>query len=344
MVMENRLGMVCGIGLMALIVTVVTLMIWRQWAIKVGWVYHPKPDRWQPKFNPHPRAIALGGGLGIAVGILPTFLLWALREGGESCWLRMVPLALSALLLGLLDDLQDCSARIKLLVQFVIGLVTALWVTRLAVFPDGISVPLTAFCLVALMNAVNMMDNMDGTASGLVTLSALGFSLLGTLTENPSITPVSLLLSASSFGFWLFNKPPASIFMGDAGSLFLGYLLGVIAIAASHGRFAYEGAALIVPALMVGTFAADIIFVVFWRLTHGLPIMKGDRNHLSHRLAVWFGKSEWHANLTLYGLQALFCAGGLLAAIAPPFMGLIVIVAATLLLSLLFRWLWKVIP
>lgn len=341
--MENRLDMVIGTGWVALVVTVGVLVIWRRWAVRMGWVYRPRPDRWQPKFNPHPRTIALGGGLGIATGALIALLLWGLLNG-DSLWLRVLPLAGMASLLGLIDDMWDCSARLKLLVQFTIGLTTALWVVRLPAFPDSVSVPLTAFCLVALMNAVNMMDNMDGTASGLVTLSALGFVLLSVLTAHPSVMGASLILAGSSCGFWLFNKPPASIFMGDAGSLLLGYLLGVIAIASSHGHFAHEGMALLAPILMVGTFVADMTFVVLWRLTHGLPIMKGDRNHLSHRLAMRFGRSEWHANFVLYGMQALLCGGGLLAAVASPFVGLSLILATLLLLSLLFLWLWQVIP
>jgi UDP-GlcNAc:undecaprenyl-phosphate GlcNAc-1-phosphate transferase len=343
---REGLVMVGSVGLMALVVTVLALAGLRRWAVRRGWVYRPQPDRWQPKGNPHSPTIALGGGIGIALGIFTALIVWALGCGEEmgSTWLRALPLALGAALLGLWDDLRNCSVQTKLLVQTMLGLGTALWVVRPPSFPSFFSVPLMAFWVVAMMNAVNMADNMDGVASGLVILSAVGYALLGAVTHNLSLIGASVALATTSIGFWLFNRPPALIFMGDMGSLLLGYLLAVLGGVATLGIYPYPLASLLAPALMMGCFGADMGFVVLWRATHGLPIMKGDCNHLSHRLAVWFGKSEWHANLTLYGLQALFCAGGLVVAVAPPLGAFIVIVAAILLLSLLFRWLWTVTP
>ncbi|GBC98035.1 putative undecaprenyl-phosphate N-acetylglucosaminyl 1-phosphate transferase [bacterium HR17] len=335
--------MVGYVGLIALVATIVAVAQLRRWAVGMGWIYRPRSDRWEPKFNPHPRTIALGGGLGIAAGTLSALLLWALLNG-SALWLRAMPFALGALLLGLVDDLRDCSARLKLLAQFILGVATALGVVRLAGFSDGISVPLTAFCAVALMNAVNMMDNMDGVASGLVTLAALGFALLGFLTANPLVTGAGLILAAGSFGFWLFNKPPATVFMGDTGSLLLGYLLAVLGVTATHGEYPHIAARLFAPALMVGSFWADMAFVVLWRLTHGLPLMKGDRNHLSHRLAVRFGRSEWRANFALYSLQTAFCLCGLVVALAPPLAVAITLFIALLIALVLFAALWRVVP
>jgi len=160
------------------------------------------------------------------------------------------------------------------------------------------------------MNSVNMMDNMDGTASGLTVLTMLGFGALGFLTENFIVVALSFAVAGVCLGFWVYNKPPARVFMGDAGSMFLGYCLALVGTLASHGTFSNNIAQLLAPLLIVGLFITDTTFVVVWRLLHRKPIVQGDRNHLSHRLVAVLGNSEWRANILLYALQVV---NGLLA-------------------------------
>jgi UDP-N-acetylmuramyl pentapeptide phosphotransferase/UDP-N-acetylglucosamine-1-phosphate transferase len=91
--------------------------------------------------------------------------------------------------------------------------------------------------------------------------------------------------------------------MGDTGSLMLGYLLAVIGTISTWGEFPHWFGQLFAPLLLASVFITDTTFVVLWRWWHGLPVMQGDRNHTSHRLAVWLGHSEWRANFVLYAVQ-----------------------------------------
>jgi UDP-GlcNAc:undecaprenyl-phosphate GlcNAc-1-phosphate transferase len=187
------------------------------------------------------------------------------------------------------------------------------WVKGL---PALLAIPITVFGVVGLMNSVNMMDNMDGIASGLMTLTMVGYALLGILTRNETVTSLSLMVAGATFGFWLYNRPPALIFMGDTGSLMLGYLLAVIGTISTWGEFHHWFGQLFAPLLLASVFITDTTFVVLWRWWHGLPVMQGDRNHTSHRLAVWLGHSEWRANFVLYAVQLFMNALAIVVATA----------------------------
>ncbi|MBI4530581.1 MAG: undecaprenyl/decaprenyl-phosphate alpha-N-acetylglucosaminyl 1-phosphate transferase, partial [Candidatus Latescibacteria bacterium] len=221
---------------------------------------------------------------------------------GEVLSLAMF-LASVAFVLGLADDLKRCRPVTKLIVQVLLGIATIACVGIVYGLPLVLTVPATIFGVVGLMNAVNIMDNMDGTASGLLVLAMIGYALLGVLTNNLTVVLLSVTVAGASFGFLLHNKPPARIFMGDAGSLMLGYFLAVTGILVTHGVYQYKAVRLVVPLLIVGLFLTDTAFVVVWRKFHSQPIARGDKNHLSHRLAKWFRGSEWKANGVLYGFQ-----------------------------------------
>ncbi|MCS7193253.1 MAG: undecaprenyl/decaprenyl-phosphate alpha-N-acetylglucosaminyl 1-phosphate transferase, partial [Armatimonadetes bacterium] len=212
-------------------------------------------------------------------------------------------LALYAAMLGFYDDIKSPHPIHRLTIQTLFGVATVAVVGWIHGLPVWLSIPITVFGIVGLMNSVNMMDNMDGVASGLITLSMLSYAVLGWLTKNELVVALGLTVAGAAFGFWIYNKPPAVIFMGDTGSLMLGYLLAVTGIVSSWGEYNNLLARLVAPLLLASVFITDTTFVVLWRKTHGLPVMQGDRNHISHRLAVLFGYSEWHANFVLYSLQ-----------------------------------------
>lgn len=307
--------------LIAFLVTICVTPIVRRGALVLGWEHRPDPKKWNRQVNPHTARIALGGGLaifgGFAITLILSFGLSLMVAGTSPFPLSILLLSFCAMVLGLYDDLRSPRPVFRLSIQTVFGLATVALIGSVKGLSFWLSIPITVLALVGLMNSVNMMDNMDGVASGLMTLTMLGYAFLGHLTENHDLTVLSAAVMGASLGFWLYNRPPATIFMGDAGSLLLGYLLAVVGTIATWGEYPFWFNRLIAPLMLASVFITDTTFVVLYRWRHGLPIMQGDRNHISHRLAVLCGYSEWKANLTLYALQALSIAVSLCAAIAP---------------------------
>jgi len=313
----------------AFAVTAVLTPLFRLVALHIGWEYHPdhrerrseenKKGKWKEKVNPHAARIALSGGLTMFAGIIASALVGSIILFASS---QLQPLfvlllfATCALLLGLYDDLRSPHPIVRLAFQTVLGILTVALIGWVQGLPFLLAIPITILGVVGLMNSVNMMDNMDGVASGLMTLTMIGYALLGILTKNEMVTSLSLIVAGAAFGFWLYNKPSALIFMGDTGSLMLGYLLAVIGTISTQGEFAHWFGQLFAPLLLASVFITDTTFVVLWRWRHGLPVMKGDTNHTSHRLAVWLGLSEWRANIALYTVQLLVNALAIIVAIA----------------------------
>lgn len=327
--------------LLAMGTTAVLTALLRQAAVRVGWVHCPNPNKRMPKANPHPRVIAMGGGLAIFAGILV-----GASAGAHSYAHPLVfGLASGALLLGLWDDLKDCRATMKLTVQTLLGIATVLWLGQLHGLPSWLGLPITVFGVVGLMNAVNILDNMDGIVGGLMTLAMLGYAWLGMVTQNSTVTVLSLAVAGACFGFWLHNKPPASIFMGDVGSMMLGYLLAVVGTLATHGQYPNEIARLVAPLLPAGVFITNTVFVTVWRKTHKLPITFWCLEHnLNYRAIALFGPSLWKINVAFYAVQAGLVILARVSAVTP-----LLVTSALFLLSVggLFglSWrLWQVEP
>jgi len=234
---------------------------------------------------------------------------------------------------------------VKLIIQTLLGAATVLLVGRVDSLPAWLAIPVTIFGVVGLMNAVNILDNMDGTASGLMTLAMLGYAGLGMVTQNSTITVLSLAVAGACFGFWLYNKPPASIFMGDAGSMTLGYLLSVVGTLATHGQYQNELARLIAPLLLAGIFIANTVFVTAWRKAHGLPITFWCLEHnLNYRLAALVGLSPWKVNIAFYAVQVSLAILAWCSAVAPLLVTFaIFLLSAGILFGLSWR-LWQVSP
>jgi len=317
--------------------TALFTIIVRLVALRLKWVYRHDPTKWKRKMNPHVVPIAMGGGFAMFAGFTTTaFSRFAPQL------LTVSFFALCAAMLGFYDDLRNPRPIHRLAIQTLFGIATVAIIGWIHGLPIWLGVPITVFGVVGLMNSVNMMDNMDGVASGLMALSMVGYAILGWLTKNELVLALGLTVAGAAFGFWLHNKPPATIFMGDTGSLMLGYLLAVTGIMASWGEYTNLFARLVAPLLLASVFITDTTFVVLWRKTHGLPVMQGDRNHISHRLAVLLGHSEWGANLALYLTQLLVTAVAIIATLSPITITVAVSFFAFCLLGLLCWRLWQV--
>lgn len=330
------LGAVRGFVISLLVAAVFTPIV-RLVALKIGWIHRPDPRKWNRKANPHPVTIAMGGGLAMFAG----FAVSTATRFNTQLFVVFL-FTLYAAVLGFYDDLKSPKPTYRLAIQTLFGVATVILIGWVHGLPVWLGIPITILGIVGLMNSVNMMDNMDGIASGLVTLSMLGYAILGWLTKNELVMVLGLTVAGATLGFWLYNKPPALVFMGDTGSLMLGYLLAVTGTAATWGEYSNSFARLVAPFLLAIVFVTDTTFVVLWRKTHGLPVMQGDRNHISHRLSVLFGRSDWKANITLYFVQLLVNAVAILVVVSPILISAVIVLSVLILLSLLSWRLWQV--
>jgi len=267
-------------------------------ARKYGWVVHPRAERWNQ------RTVAKFGGVGILIG-----LLTALTLGGLNLqqW-TMCTLTLLIGVMGFFDDLWDLKASHKFLVQTTIAIIA---VSVGIVYPTGLGAVadfvLTVLWLVGITNAFNLLDNMDGLSAGIGLIAALNLALL-MHGNNPALEMMMLAMAGALLGFLVFNFNPAKIFMGDTGSLAIGFFFACSTVLGA-GRITSLFSVVFVPALVLFIPIFDVALVSVTRRLNGRAISAGARDHSSHRL-VMLGMSERQAVLTLYIIASL---GGFVA-------------------------------
>ena len=266
-------------------------------AMRTTAVARPAQDRW------HTRSTPLLGGIGMWIAtVAVTFALT-----GTSSWPSLLPLLLAATgacVLGVVDDLIQIKPATKLTGQIVIGCgAVVLGVGATWSGSPTLDALLTLAWLVAIANAFNLLDNMDGLCAGVAAIGAAFVALSLSGSWSPALIYAAALAGAC-VGFLVFNFHPASIFMGDSGSLFIGTSLGMLAL--SETRVGHPSgflAALAVPVLLLLIPIFDVIFVTLSRRLSARPATTGGRDHTSHRL-VAMGFSERQAVLLLYTLAA----------------------------------------
>ncbi len=302
-------------------------------ATRLGFVDRPGAHKSHARITPY------GGGVAIAIAVgLPAtvVLLTAVLIGEDRAadWFgatvapyvgglvqesgRAAALLLGALLLhvlGLIDDVRPLGPRRKLLVMLTAaGLATTVGEVRLAEFAGPtVSIILSVAWIVVIINAMNFLDNMDGLSAGVAVICLAIMSGVGVLAGQVLAPLFAALCAGAIAGFLFWNFPPARIFMGDAGSLLVGYMLALVSIMTTYyqsdaGRSVY---ALAMPLVILAAPLYDFVTVLFIRLREGRHPMQGDQRHFSHRL-VQHGLSRPMAVLTIYlatlatGLSAVF--------------------------------------
>ena len=286
--------------LVALCLSLALVPVCRLLALRMGRVAHPREDRW------HRRPVALLGGVGIGLSLFTGAV--AFRLGSQ------VPVLLACALLmfltGLIDDLVNLKPSTKLIVQIALGSVLLFFDFRLnwvhSVTLDSL---LTLVWVVGMTNAFNLLDNMDGLCAGIALI--VGAALLVDLLPGSSgaafadVRYLALLLGATG-GFLVYNINPASIFMGDSGSLLLGFSFAAVTLSSSHEGAGRSDILSIVAApllvLMIPIF--DTTLVTASRILSGRSAAQGGRDHSSHRL-VAIGLSERRAVAVLWLFAAI---------------------------------------
>lgn len=261
----------------------------------------PSEDRW------HRQPIALLGGIAIFVSFAAALLLRVELSR------EVVVILLGGgviFVLGLLDDLFGTHSRIKFAVQLLVAFAVVYFGVASRILPyNWMNISLTVLWIVGLTNALNLLDNMDGLSSGVTTIAALAIFALSLYAGHPGVALLCLALAGSCLGFLRYNFNPAKIFMGDCGSLFLGYMLATLTVLGGWQHKSPVVASFLSPALILGVPIFDTTLVIILRFVHKRMPWQGGKDHSSHRLVHILRGSEKGAVLILYGVGAL--AGGL---------------------------------
>ncbi len=271
-------------------------------ARRTGVVAAPRPDRW------HGRPTPLLGGLAImgAATVVFVTLDQPIQEDRYERFGFLLLGALAMFLLGLYDDLKGLPPYTKLLGQIVAAcvLVFGQFQALGQEMMSPLMVPFAIVWIVGVTNAFNLLDNMDGLAAGIATVVGLTIFGLSHFQGDRQMALVSLIVAGAAAGFLVHNFNPARIFMGDSGSLLLGYLLsGLTVMGVSRGT---SGVAmtLLLPVVIMALPILDTSLVAILRTLNGRSVAQGGRDHLSHRL-VALGLSERRAVVVLYIVAAL---------------------------------------
>lgn len=292
------------------IFTFATTPLVRRLAYRIGAVDIPKDKRRVHK-RPTPRI----GGLAIIFGFLVAIISF------NDSWTREFVSILIGVgilgVLGIIDDCKELDAKLKFVVQIIAALVVVLFGDiRISVmsnpnvfsenpyiiFPQWVSVTVTVLWIVFMTNAVNFIDGLDGLAAGVSAIMSMSLVFIAVTYHEYEIALLGLALMGGCFGFLPFNFNPAKIFMGDTGSMFLGYMLSVLSV---QGMFkSYAVISFAVPIIMLGLPLFDALFAMARRLLTGKNPMSADRGHLHHRLYD-MGFSQKQTVFILYAISGV---------------------------------------
>jgi UDP-GlcNAc:undecaprenyl-phosphate GlcNAc-1-phosphate transferase len=272
-------------------------------ALRFGMVAKPNP-----LIPQHRRPTAYLGGFGIAIG-LASAMIFARPALDREFFALIVP-ALGFLVLGLVDDLRPLRASRKTMIQVLLAvLAVAMGLDTSLVGVRWIDAAMVVAWIVLLSNAVNVTDVCDGLAAG---IAAVGLLYLGAI--DAGSRAVDWGLAGACAGFLVFNRPPASIFMGDSGSLFLGFALAVLSLPTLERVTLWPGAIMTVAASALFLFEAAFLFFVRWNKR--IPFWQGSSDHFSLRMQA-AGMSKWRTDLVSWSIAALVCSGAALLPTMP---------------------------
>ena len=292
-----------------------------------------KPDARKVHKNPIPRI----GGLGIYLAFMAAMAAVLLMvEVDAEVRQEITGLMVGGSLivaLGLVDDYTNLPAKVKLLGQIVAACVLVLgFEVRIDfitdpfgdyLFLEFLAVPATIFWIVGLTNTVNLIDGLDGLAAGVSSIAAVTIFLVALQQGFMLVAVLTAALAGAAFGFLYYNFNPARIFMGDTGSMFLGFMLSGISVVGVMKSAAIV--ALVVPILALGLPILDTTFAIVRRWLAGEPIMKPDKGHLHHRL-LNLGFTQRQAVLLMYVISAVLGSGTIVMTAVSPRTALLILV------------------
>jgi UDP-GlcNAc:undecaprenyl-phosphate GlcNAc-1-phosphate transferase len=294
----------------------------RRLCVRLGLLDFPLGRKVHKQAVPRLGGVAIYASVVISLSTLPlvdNLLTQSLKPHIPQLIITLVPATL-VLLLGVYDDLRGTNATVKFiglgliatLFYFMGGRIEVLAIPFVGTFhlPSTLAFVVTIFWLVGIANAFNLIDGLDGLASGAALFSTIVMLVVSLAQENPMMIVVTLVFCGALAGFLRYNFNPASIFLGDSGSLFIGFTLAALSVLGTQK--ATTAVAIITPILAFALPVVDTSVTMARRLISRKPLFQGDREHIHHML-LHRGWSQRHAAMVLYGVCGIF---GLLAAIS----------------------------
>lgn len=295
----------------------------KQLAVKIGAV--DKPDKRKVHTQVMPRlgglAIYLATMLAIVCSMPITRDLLGILLGGT--WIVIV---------GVFDDKYSLPARVKLAGQVIAAVILVAFDVKIEwlnnpfggyFYLEYLSIPFTVFWVISFINVVNLIDGLDGLAAGVSGIASITVILVAVHQGYFPVATLTAALAGGIIGFIHYNFNPATIFMGDTGSMFIGYMLAAISIFGAVKSAATI--ALLVPAIALGLPIMDTAFAILRRYSNGRPIFQPDKGHLHHRLLA-MGLSQRQAVLLMYGISIVLCLAAFVLAEANVYVAAVVIV------------------
>ncbi|UOY91092.1 undecaprenyl/decaprenyl-phosphate alpha-N-acetylglucosaminyl 1-phosphate transferase [Ectobacillus sp. JY-23] len=271
-------------------------------AFKIGAVDKPNARKVHQKITPRI------GGLAIFIGVVVGYFVSGLYNE------RMTTIVVGAIvivIIGILDDMYELSAKWKFLGQVFV----ALLIVRSGLMIDYVNIPftndsyelglfaypLTIFWIVGITNAINLIDGLDGLSAGVSSIALTTLAVMAFLGNTPLILTIAVIVIASTIAFLFYNFNPAKIFMGDTGALFLGYCISILSLLGLYKSVTLFS--LIVPIIILGVPIFDTSFAIIRRLVNKQPISAPDKSHLHHRLlAMGFSHRKTVLLIYMFGI------------------------------------------
>jgi UDP-GlcNAc:undecaprenyl-phosphate GlcNAc-1-phosphate transferase len=302
--------------LVSLMVALVLTLLVRNRAVAWGWLDQANSSR-----KVHVRPIPRLGGIGIVGGFFAPLCALFLVDSGVGHNFRSHRELVAGLFiggaiiaaLGLYDDLKGSGARLKFAVQFAVALGLYAMGFRIEVIANpfgpelalgALGLPFTVLWVVGVINALNLIDGLDGLAGGVAFFGVATNFILALSRGDILLCLLMAALAGAILGFLVFNFNPASIFMGDTGSMFLGFVLAAVAIKTSTKSG--TTVALLVPVMALGLPIMDTLLAMVRRSLLGRPMFSADKEHIHHRVMSRMVLSHRSTVLVLYGLCGLF--------------------------------------
>jgi UDP-GlcNAc:undecaprenyl-phosphate GlcNAc-1-phosphate transferase len=316
----------------------------RKLAIAIGAMDKPNLERKSQK-EPVPYL----GGLAIAISVVVLTFAAVIRSDNTQ---TTFPLAATLLfpaiflgLMGLIDDLASLNPLPRLIIQTVMAIVVAAFLITtetVGITLDGtfLDEVVMTIWIIGICNSINFFDNLDGGAAGTVAVSTIGIALIALGEGQELIAALSIVTAGSTIGFLMWNKPPAKIYMGDAGALFLGVVVGVLTIRLNPGIAPKWNSIALLPILLAVPIL-DTCIAVFSRLYRGISPFTGGKDHLSHRL-MRKGLNKQNTAFALWGAQAVFVCAALAVYQWTAAIGTQLIIATGVAWVVAFVWFWRI--
>lgn len=249
--------------------------VFRFLALRWGVLSYPNP-----LIESHVRPIPYLGGAAVFLGCLPLGVWWVWTYSwGRALWIG----GAAVLLLGLADDLHPLSPWQKLLGQGVAAVLSVGLGLRCAGIGNVYLASVwTVLWLVGVSNALNLIDMMDGLSSGIGAIASMGFALLGAMQGHYAMVLLGCALAGALIGFLRYNFHPARMFMGDMGSLFIGFMLGGMGVVVANEWGGLDGH--VITSLVLGIPLFELVFVAIMRIQHGRPLFLASRDHFAQRM------------------------------------------------------------